>query len=43
MSSLNPLERLLHMLTRLILADRRMRIFFMLYAVVSFHPPSVAL
>ncbi|PWN22515.1 hypothetical protein BCV69DRAFT_281500 [Microstroma glucosiphilum] len=33
MSSLNPLERLLHMLTRLILADRRMRIFFMLYAV----------
>ncbi|CAO1621987.1 unnamed protein product [Jaminaea pallidilutea] len=32
-SSLNPLERLLHMFTRLVLADRRMRIFFVLYFV----------
>lgn len=33
LASLNPLERLLHMLTRLILGHRRMRVLFMLYAV----------
>ncbi|UZJ52527.1 hypothetical protein CBS101457_001847 [Exobasidium rhododendri] len=32
-NSLNPLERVLHMLTRLILGHRRMRIFFIVYAI----------
>lgn len=33
MSSLNPLEKLLHMISTVILKDRRMRIGFMVYAV----------
>lgn len=33
MAQLNPLERALHMLTRLVLSHRRMRLFFMVYAI----------
>jgi homeobox protein cut-like len=33
MATLNPLERILHTLTRMVLSDRRMRIGFMCYAV----------
>ncbi|CAO1632712.1 unnamed protein product [Sympodiomycopsis kandeliae] len=33
MSSLNPLEKLLHMFSTMVLQDRRMRIGFMIYAV----------
>lgn len=33
MGALNPLERILHSLTRVVLADRRMRIAFMIYAL----------
>lgn len=33
MAQLNPLERALHMLTRLVLSHRRMRLFFMAYAI----------
>lgn len=33
LSSLNPLERLLHMVTRQVLGHRRMRIFFVIYAL----------
>lgn len=33
LSSLNPLERLLHMVTRQVLGHRRMRIFFVTYAL----------
>ncbi len=33
MATLNPLERMLHTLTRVILSDRRMRMGFMIYAV----------
>ncbi|MCO5565502.1 hypothetical protein L7F22_019176 [Adiantum nelumboides] len=33
LSSLNPLERLLHMVTRQVLGHRRMRIFFVAYAL----------
>lgn len=33
LAKLNPLERLLHTLTQIVLGDRRMRIFFMLYAL----------
>lgn len=32
-NSLNPLERVLHILTRLVLGHRRMRIFFIIYAI----------
>ena len=32
-NSLNPLERVLHILTRLVLGHRRMRIFFIVYAI----------
>ena len=33
MAQLNPLERALHILTRLVLSHRRMRLFFMAYAI----------
>ncbi|CBQ72464.1 related to Cutl1 or CASP protein [Sporisorium reilianum SRZ2] len=33
MAQLNPLERALHILTRLVLSHRRMRLFFMVYAI----------
>ena len=33
MAQLNPLERMLHLLTRLVLSHRRMRLFFMGYAI----------
>lgn len=34
MAQLNPLERALHILTRLVLSHRRMRLFFMAYAIL---------
>ncbi len=33
MAQLNPLERALHILTRVVLSHRRMRLFFMVYAI----------